>query len=143
MSRRPVVTMTPRLAKLLESQGQSERVPFLAACQEASQKAERVKAGEERQFQRDAESYLGHNGVQWVFHERQSRGNQEGTPDLLFVYCGRPCAVELKTEAGRLSDAQEKTHERMQLDGWNVAVCRSILELKAFLATIREKGQVI
>jgi len=101
--------------------------------------AVKAKSGEEAKLQRDVEAYLGHNGVTWMFHERNSRGNKAGTPDLLFAYAGRPCAIELKTEDGRLSDAQDRTHDAMRLGGWQVSVCRSIEEVKAFLAVVRNK----
>lgn len=102
----------------------------------------RIKAGEEKELQRDAEAYLrSAKGIRWVYHERDSRGNKAGTPDLIFSFMGKPCAVELKTEVGKLSDAQDRTQEEMKWDGWHVATCRSIPELKAFLATLENQKE--
>lgn len=68
-------------------------------------------------------------------------GLKAGVPDILVarplgrfragVFAG---GIELKTDEGRLSEAQEKTHPLMCAAGFSIAVCRSLPDVKAALA---------
>lgn len=133
----PTVQMTPKLAAMLSAQ---ERAVMKIEMPEEFQA--RIKAGEEKELQRDAEAYLrSAKGVRFLFHDQSRGANRAGIPDLLFCYLGRAVGVELKTSVGKLSDAQDRTQEEMKWDGWRVATCRSIPELKAFLATLENQKE--
>ena len=47
--------------------------------------------------------------------------NHAGLPDLVIVYQGRTLWLELKTDIGRLSALQERTHQEMRAAGAQVA----------------------
>ena len=58
----------------------------------------------------------------------KAMGLKPGAPDLLFVRPsdGRACFIELKAKRGTTSDAQDKTHDDINLCGGLVSVCRSV-----------------
>jgi hypothetical protein len=61
-------------------------------------------------------------------------GTTAGVPDLEILHMGRALFVELKTERGSLSESQKFTIPRIEQAGCPVGVCRSVDEVKAFLA---------
>lgn len=60
-----------------------------------------------------------------------------GTPDFLFVYCEKPCAIEAKASTD-LSDDQKRVIPEMREDGWVVGVSFSLSEVKDFLDAVRD-----
>jgi len=62
-------------------------------------------------------------------------GYKPGCPDLLVAWNGITVLIELKTERGRLSDAQKETFEQIFLAGLRGGVCRSVDEVFASLKT--------
>lgn len=64
-------------------------------------------------------------------------GTTAGVPDLEILHLGRALFVELKTAKGALSKTQRHTIPRIEAAGCPVAVCRSLDEVKAFLAEQR------
>ena len=61
-------------------------------------------------------------------------GTTAGIPDLEILYGGRALFVELKATDGALSKSQKYTIPRIERAGSPVAVCRSLDEVKTFLA---------
>lgn len=55
-------------------------------------------------------------------------GLGEGSPDLVCIVRGRWLGLELKTPAGRLSEAQERCHAAWRMAGAVVVVVRSVAE---------------
>lgn len=64
----------------------------------------------------------------------KAMGQRAGTPDLVFCHAGRFLGVELKSAKGTASDAQKDTHRDITFAGGVVAVCRTLDEVKSFLA---------
>jgi len=56
----------------------------------------------------------------------QGLGVRAGVPDVLAVKAGRLCALELKSERGRLSEAQRKTIAALKAAGAIVAVAGTL-----------------
>jgi hypothetical protein len=61
-------------------------------------------------------------------------GVHAGWPDLMLIYRGRPCFIELKATQGALSPAQKVVHTAITVAGGVVAVCRSIDQVRDILA---------
>jgi hypothetical protein len=53
-------------------------------------------------------------------------GVMPGAPDLLLWHAGRSFAIELKSETGRISEAQLAMLDRLRAAGVYVAVCHGI-----------------
>jgi hypothetical protein len=62
-------------------------------------------------------------------------GVRRGAPDLAFVVDGRAFFIELKSERGRLSEAQRECHEQIRQAGGIVGVAGSIDEAVETLRT--------
>jgi hypothetical protein len=56
----------------------------------------------------------------------KGQGVVAGVPDLILVHAGRCFGLELKSDNGRLSDAQRETHERLRQAGAHVAVAHGL-----------------
>lgn len=63
-------------------------------------------------------------------------GVKAGVPDIVIVWRGRAHFIELKTAAGRVSDAQHEMHSRLMLAGAVVTICRSLEEVEQFIRVI-------
>jgi hypothetical protein len=61
-------------------------------------------------------------------------GGVAGIPDWCILVSGRAIFVELKSDKGRLSDAQKAVHERIVLAGHVVTTCRSLDDVIGFLS---------
>lgn len=61
-------------------------------------------------------------------------GTTAGIPDLEILHRGRALFVELKTERGKVSESQRHIIPRIERAGCPVAICRSLDDVKAFLA---------
>ena len=139
----PAFRLTDKLAAMIQPEHRKAHRILLPEERDA-----KAAAGAEKKLQADAEAYLrSAKGIQWIFHERESRGNKAGTPDLIFGYrrAGERwailCGLELKAGDNKTSQAQDETMERMQMDGAAVAVCRSIPEIKAFLDNLETENK--
>ena len=51
--------------------------------------------------------------------------SEKGISDIIGIYQGRPLAIEIKTERGRLSEHQERFLERWKAAGGIAIVARS------------------
>lgn len=60
-------------------------------------------------------------------------GSKAGTPDLLILNDGRAIWLELKSEKGRVSDAQLYCHEQLKRARSPVYICRSVDDVIAAL----------
>lgn len=74
----------------------------------------------------------------------KSMGLASGVPDLMFIHNGRTRWIELKSDKGRVSDAQHETFCRLYTAGCgNVVVCKSlddvIITLKSWAIPTRFK----
>lgn len=63
-------------------------------------------------------------------------GLKPGAPDLIIIHDARLIAIELKTGAGKLSDNQEATCDRIVAAGGAYTVARSVDEVEAFLTSL-------
>tara|TARA_R110000822_G_scaffold122308_6_gene256406 strand:+ start:389 stop:826 length:438 start_codon:yes stop_codon:yes gene_type:complete len=91
--------------------------------------------GEEKELQRHCVALLNQRGVTFVVRAPMFKKSMmtPGTPDLIFCWQGKPCAVECKTLHGRLSPDQDKCWDLMVTERWNYAVVRSLREFQQFL----------
>ena len=64
------------------------------------------------------------------------KGLHPGWPDIEIIYRGRVIFIELKTQKGRVSEAQKNCHERLMLAGAVVKVVRNLDELREFLSML-------
>lgn len=53
-------------------------------------------------------------------------GLTPGVPDIMILHKGRALFIELKTEKGRVSLAQQDAHRAIMLAGGAVAICRTL-----------------
>jgi hypothetical protein len=65
----------------------------------------------------------------------KSLGVVAGVPDLLLIYSGKICGLELKAAKGRLSPAQIRTQQLMREAGAIVASANGIDEALTWLET--------
>lgn len=64
-----------------------------------------------------------------IFHWKQWQGSfsqPKGVSDILGIYKGKPLAIEVKTERGRLSQFQDEFLERWKKEGGIGFVARSV-----------------
>ena len=67
----------------------------------------------------------------------KAMGYKAGWPDLqIFCYGRPPICIELKSEKGTLSKAQEAMHEQLTLAGALVYTARCVEEVEGFLSAI-------
>lgn len=64
---------------------------------------------------------------------RIGRGIVAGLPDLFILFCGRAYFIELKTEVGELSDAQQSVCAAALAAHGRVGIARSVTEVLALL----------
>lgn len=66
----------------------------------------------------------------------KAMGMKAGVHDIIWGWRGRFGGIELKTEAGALSEAQSTIHEEFTLAGGVSIVCRSLAEVQAHAAVL-------
>lgn len=69
-------------------------------------------------------------------------GLRAGTPDIMLVHDGRALFLELKADDGRLSAAQIDTHYAIMKAGGQVAVCKTLDEVRDWLTKWRVPTRV-
>ena len=67
--------------------------------------------------------------------DRKGRGVKAGIPDILFCWCGRMHAIELKTRTGSLKGPQIAQRAALLQAGARWALCRSLDDV---IAKLRE-----
>ena len=92
--------------------------------------------GPESDLQRDGDQWLTDHGVAISLHFSIYAREKKGWPDSTFAIRGRACAVEYKVGKRKPTEEQLKCHARLRRDGWQVAVCRSVDELRQFVAQV-------
>jgi len=60
----------------------------------------------------------------------KASGLKAGVPDLMLIFGGKPYFIEIKTPLGKLSRSQQEMHARLRAAGAQVAVCRSVEEVR-------------
>jgi hypothetical protein len=78
----------------------------------------------ERELQKLCEWELSRREIAFLHLSPRAR-EKKGWPDLTFALNGRPIAVELKSDGGTLSEAQEAMLTLMKANGWEVYVMRA------------------
>lgn len=106
----------------------------IATVQEAQQ-AHDCRA--EKDLLRLCQQELSRRGVLEVIHLSHRAREHPGLPDLVFSMNGTPCACELKTKRGIVSSVQKECQDRMEMDQWQVRVCRSFDEFREWLDGIK------
>lgn len=102
----------------------------------------------ERELQKLCEQELNRRGL-WYLHLSPRAREKIGCPDLLFCFHVHvspynhpvPCAVELKSERGRLTKEQSDTLTMMSGNGWRVYLVRSIKEFFGVLDGTAEEWE--
>jgi hypothetical protein len=64
-------------------------------------------------------------------------GLKAGIPDVLIFYDGSTYAIELKTPKGKLSTAQKRTFDLLEVAGVFVCICRSVDEVEGLLRELK------
>lgn len=70
----------------------------------------------------------------------KSLGMKRGAPDYLLVWQGRVLFVELKSDKGRLSEAQRECHDAIERADAGTLVCWSIVELAGWLTEVGHRA---
>jgi len=123
-----------RLAKLMSPA--DRRALGLLVPEERQAKIQHQR---EADLQRLCESELSRRGIVYLHLSWRAR-EKAGWPDLTFCVNGRPLAVELKTTTGVVSDEQNRVLARMEANGWQVAVVRSV---DAFIGLLNNTGRIL
>jgi hypothetical protein len=79
----------------------------------------------------DAANFGGVAGARW------GRGVVAGVPDLTIIWHGIVYFIEIKTEIGRLSAAQQRFHEALRVAGAPHDVARSVHDVLALIDRYR------
>lgn len=94
----------------------------------------------EKEMHKQFSNWLNLHGIFFI-HSRMDRPSSQnlGVPDFIFA-CGKltaiPAAVEFKTPDGKLSDDQMICIARMQDNGWQVRVAKSVDEAIRFVTEL-------
>lgn len=101
--------------------------------------AQEVKS--EKQLQNQLEDWLRLKGVV-VIRQRMDRKSNTvcGLPDLCFVFCGIPFALEAKIKGKSATKEQAEMMQRMTLNGWKCAVVHDLKEMIERLELYGVKG---
>lgn len=98
----------------------------------------------EREIQRTILNYLNLHGIVPLFSRFGVKSTMPpGTPDILFAFNGRPCAWEIKTASGILSDDQMVMAGRLAKNGWCFQLIRSLDDARCALAQLKNRLPII
>lgn len=79
----------------------------------------------ERDITKAIRFYLAMQGI-WHWKVWQGLGSKPGIADIIGIFQGKPLAIEIKTERGKLSESQAKFLARFRLEGGIAFVARSV-----------------
>ena len=119
-------------AKQLELQiGHDKRIfrQYFARRRAKAEAAEAVVMKlSEREITKQIREYL---AIQHVFHWKnwQGLGSAPGVADILGIYKGKPLAIEVKTEKGKLSTNQALFLEQFRAEGGIAIIARSVSDI--------------
>jgi hypothetical protein len=140
----PILTITPDKYRIGCSEWQARQEDCPTSGQKAETGTETQKRQTnvatvnldlpERKIQALCEGYLRQRDI-WGLHLSPRAREKIGCPDLLFSVRGVPVAVEIKTEHGKVTPDQARTHDDMRRNGWQVHVVRSVGE---FVEVVRK-----
>lgn len=125
----------PLPENLLRCMSPEARKPMGKAGMTSDEATKKQEDQAEKDLHKQVVDYLEqHRGIK-VGHARMDRKSTYtvGWPDLSFSVNGKACAIELKVGKNDLSTEQYLCISDMQKNGCNVAVARSLEEVKAFL----------
>src|SRR4030042_6860130 len=92
----------------------------------------------EKEITREIRGYLKARGV-WHWKNWGGPMGEPGVSDILGSYKGKPLAIEVKTEKGKLSNLQILFLERAKKEGWIAFVAPTVEDVEEALnaATLR------
>lgn len=98
----------------------------------------------ERDIQTKCNAILRDLGIPF-FHiakgaSHKSKFQRLGFPDLIFWWCGKCYAIELKTKNGRIKPEQQEWLDDLKSQGVVIDVCRSVDDFVEFL---KENGVML
>jgi len=64
-------------------------------------------------------------------------GLKAGMPDILVFYESTAVGIELKTDGGKVTSVQRRTHEELRKAGIPVVICRSLSDIEDALNSYR------
>lgn len=105
-----------------------------------------LDAKAERQLMKQVTAVLDRWGIAWNASRMDRRTTcRTGWPDLTFALKDAsghaiPCAVELKSQTGRLRPDQSEMLEKLSANGWRVAVIRSLDAFLEFARTCNSRN---
>lgn len=86
----------------------------------------------ETDIMRQIREYLQWHGW-YVIRNQQSLGSHPGLSDLTAIRAGRVLWIEVKTAKGKLSKAQEKFKQCIEMAGGEFVLARSIEDIEQYL----------
>lgn len=104
------------------------------------QDAEKYEARAEKELLTLCCNLLNQREIVW-HHDRDSRGEKAGWPDLVFCISGRAIAAELKSATGKLRPEQVTTLDQMRRNGWETYLVRSFADFEAVLDGVAAQWQ--
>ena len=99
------------------------------AGREEAPRAGAANGTHEAALQTACEQWLRFHGIEYLHLSYRAR-EKRGWCDLTFAVHGIPYGIELKTATGKVTQDQADCHARLRLNGWTVAVCRSLDEFR-------------
>ena len=120
---------------LINCMSESQRKRLGKRGQTIKEAIEKATIEAEKDLHRQIVAYLEQHHKVKVGHARMDRKSTftEGWPDLTFAVKGRAFALELKVGSNKPDPEQLACISDMLVDGWNVAVVRSLEEVKVLL----------
>jgi len=97
----------------------------------------------ERELQQDIAQYLRLRGIPFInppMHKRSML--PDGWPDFTLAYRSVPIVIEVKNEAGVVSDEQSRMMDLLKAGGWVVRVVRSLPEVKELMDGLEDRRVV-
>lgn len=89
-----------------------------------------VKAKNERELQTQIAALLRMKDIAFCQPRTDKRSTMTiGWPDFTFALEGVPIAFECKSLHGVVSEAQEKCHEKMRMNGWRVFIINDLSQV--------------
>lgn len=124
--------MTVLPENILRRMSPEDRKTLGKAGQTAAEAGAVADKRAERILQREIAQYLNLRGIAYGWARTDKRSTYtESWPDFTCAVNGTPVAFEVKNATGKPTAEQEKCHEAMRGNGWQVFVVRSLAEVKA------------
>lgn len=93
-----------------------------------------VEAKNERELQSQIAAMLRLHDIAFCQPRTDKRSTMTvGWPDFTLAINGIPIALECKSDVGKVSPEQQKCHDNMRRNGWNVFIIRHLSEVVSIL----------